>query len=114
MKLTERRAGDVTILDLSGRILFADGEEEFRLALRPVIESGQIDLLLNMSDVPFVDSAGIGEIVRAYTTVTRRGGSLKLMNLPRRVHEALTITKLLTVIEAFDSEEEALAGFRKS
>jgi anti-sigma B factor antagonist len=113
MKLTVRQAGDVTILDLSGRILFADGEEDFRAGLRPILESGQVNLLLNMIDVPFVDSAGIGEIVRAHATVKRQGGSLKLMNLGRRVHEALAITQMLTVIEAFDSEEEAIESFRK-
>jgi anti-anti-sigma factor len=111
MQITERQIGSVTILDVSGRIMFADGEEEFHNRIKPIVESGGVNLLLNMAAVPLIDSAGIGEIVRSYVGLKRRGGALKLFNLSRRVHEALTITNLLTVLEAFDSETAAIQSF---
>jgi anti-sigma B factor antagonist len=114
MQITERQIGSVTILDVSGRIMFADGEEEFHAHIKPIVESGGVNVLLNMALVPLIDSAGIGEVVRSYAGLKRRGGALKLLNLSRRVHEALTITKLLTVLEAFDSETEAIESFSRA
>lgn len=111
MQIAERQVGSVTILDVSGPIMNADGEEEFHARIKPIVESGGVNLLLNMAAVPLVDSAGIGDIVRSYAGLKRRGGALKLLNLSRRVREALTITRLLTVLEAFDSEAEAIQSF---
>ena len=114
MKTTERQSGDITIVDVQGRIVFGEGEEEFREAVTGAIESGRTKLVINMAEVPYVDSAGISQLVRTFVTTSRRGGQMKLLNLTRRVHDLLTITRLLTVIEAFDSEEEAVASFGKA
>ncbi len=111
MKTTERQAGDITIVDVQGRIMFGDGEEQFRDAGTRAIESGRVKLVINMAGVPFVDSAGLSQLVRIFVTAGKRGGQMKLLNLTRRVQDLLTITKLVTVIEAFDSEEEAVASF---
>ena len=111
MKITERRSGDITILDGQGRIMFGDGEEEFRDAVSRAIEAGQVKLVINMADVSHVDSTGISQIVRTFVTAGKRGGQMKLLGLTKRVRELLNITRLLTVIEAFESEAEAIASF---
>ena len=111
MKITDRSSGDVTIIDVLGKVVFGEGEEEFRRVASGLIESGRVKLVLNLAEVPYVDSAGISEIVRVYVTASKRGGQMKLLSLTRRVQEVLTITKLLTVFETFDSEDEAVASF---
>ncbi len=111
MKASERLAGDISIIDLQGRIQFGDGAEDCGTGLNAVIESGRVKLVLNMAEVPYVDSAGISELVRAYVSLGKRGGQLKLLSITKRVRELLKMTKLLTVFEAFDSEEEAIASF---
>jgi anti-anti-sigma factor len=111
MKIAERGAGDVTILDLDGRLILDDGFEPLRLTLNRVIGEGRRKLLLNLDRVSFLDSAGVGLIACKYVTLCRHGGQLKLCSLRARSHEVLHITKLLTVFEAFESEEEALASF---
>src|SRR4026209_2747284 len=108
MKIVERQVGDVVILDLHGKILIGEGDDALRDAVTRLVDSGQKKILLNLADVPYVDSAGLGEIVRTYTTVSRQGGSLKLLNLTKRISDLLAITKLLTVFETFDSEPEAI------
>jgi anti-sigma B factor antagonist len=111
MKISERQAGDVTILDVEGRIMFGEGEESFRDAVTRLIESGRVKLVLNMAEVPYMDSAGISQLVRTFVTAGNRGGRMKLLHLTRRVRELLTITRLLTVWEAFEAEEEAVGSF---
>lgn len=111
MKITERQSGEVTILDVEGRILFGEGEESFRDAVTRVIDSGRVKLVLNLAEVPYLDSAGISQLVRTFATVGKRGGGMKLLRLTKRVRELLTITRLLTVWEAFESEEEAVSSF---
>ena len=111
MKLAERSVGDVTVLDLDGRLILDDGFEPLRLALNRVIGAGRRQLLLNMDRVTFLDSAGIGLIACKYVTLCRHGGQLKLCNLRAKSHEVLHVTKLLTVFESFESEAEALASF---
>lgn len=111
MKITERSSGRITILDLQGRIAFGDGDDAFRAALSQLIDSGCSNLVINMAEVPFVDSAGLSQLVRAFVTTGRGGGQLKLLSPTRRVHELLTMTRLHTVIPVFDSEEEAVASF---
>ena len=111
MKITERPSGDITIVDVQGRIMFGDGDEEFREVVTRVIEAGRVKLLINMAEVPFVDSAGLSQLVRTFVTAGKKGGQMKLLNLSRRVHDLLTITRLLTILEAFESEEEAVASF---
>jgi anti-sigma B factor antagonist len=112
MKIDERAVEGVTILDLSGKMLIGEGDELLREKINSLVEGGTSKIVLNLADVPYVDSAGLGEIVRCYTTVSRKNGSLKLLNLTKRIHDLLAITKLLTVFETYDSENEVVASFK--
>ena len=112
MVIEERVIGDVTILDLKGKMTLGEGDELLKDKINSLIHQGQKKLLLNLEGVPYIDSAGLGEIVRTYTTVSRQGGNLKLVNLTKRITDLLAITKLLTVFETFDSEPEALKSFQ--
>jgi anti-sigma B factor antagonist len=112
MVIEERIIGDVTILDLKGKMTLGEGDELLKDKINSLIHQGQKKLLLNLEGVPYIDSAGLGEIVRTYTTVSRQGGNLKLVNLTKRITDLLSITKLLTVFETFDSEAEALKSFQ--
>ena len=111
MKIVERQVEDVVILDLHGKILIGEGDDALRDAVNRVVDGGKTKILLNLADVPYVDSAGLGEIVRCYTTVSRKNGRLKLINLTRKIQDLLAITKLLTVFETYDSEPEAIKSF---
>lgn len=111
MKIAERQSGDVTILDVQGKLLLGDGDEAFRETVTRAVESGRLKLAINMAEVPFIDSSGISELVRTYVTLNKRGGRMTLVSLTRRVHELLSITRLLTVFETFDSEEEAVDSY---
>jgi anti-sigma B factor antagonist len=112
MHIEERSAGDVTVLDLKGKMTLGEGDELLKDKINSLIHQGQKKLLLNLEGVPYIDSAGLGEIVRTYTTVSRQGGNLKLVNLTKRITDLLSITKLLTVFETFDNEPEALKSFQ--
>jgi len=114
MQIDERAVGDVMVLDLKGRITLGEGDELLKDKVNSLINQGQKKLVLNLADVPYIDSAGLGEIVRTYTTVSRQGGSLKLLNLTKRITDLLSITKLLTVFETFDSEPDAVKSFAAS
>ncbi|HYM23317.1 MAG TPA: STAS domain-containing protein [Vicinamibacterales bacterium] len=114
MKITERAVGDVTILDLEGRLILDEGFEPLRVVLNGVIGQGRRKLLLNMERVTFLDSAGVGLVACKYVTLCRYGGELKLCRLRARTHEVLKVTKLLSVFESFDSEADALASFTSS
>jgi anti-sigma B factor antagonist len=109
MQIEERN--DVTILDLKGKITLGEGDEALREKINQLIGQNKKRILLNLAEVPYIDSAGLGEVVRTYTTVSRQGGQLKLVNLTKRITDLLSITKLLTVFEAFDSESEALKSY---
>jgi anti-sigma B factor antagonist len=111
MKIVERQVEDVTVLDLHGKIQIGEGDEALRDAVTRLVDGGRNKLLLNLADVPYVDSAGLGEIVRCYTTVSKKGGRLKLVNLTKKIQDLLAITKLLTVFETYDSEDEAVRSF---
>jgi anti-sigma B factor antagonist len=111
MHIEERNVGDVVVLDLKGKITLGEGDELLKDKVNSLVNQGRRKILLNFSDVPYVDSAGLGEIVRTYTTVSRQGGSLKLLNLTKRITDLLAITKLLTVFETFDTEGEAVKSF---
>jgi anti-sigma B factor antagonist len=111
MQIEERVVGEVTILDLKGKITLGEGDEALKDKINSLVLQNRRRILLNLGDVPYVDSAGLGEIVRTYTTVSRQGGQLKLVNLTKRITDLLSITKLLTVFETFDSEAEALKSF---
>ncbi len=111
MKITARHSEGVTVLDLSGKITIGEGDVALRQAVHEALESGSRHLLLNLKAVSTMDSSGIGELVSAYTTVTNRGGSLKLELLPPKVLDILQITQLVTVFDIFEDEEEALKSF---
>ena len=112
MQIAERESGSVTILDLSGKIILGDDSTLLKDKLHSLLHQGKRNLLLNLGQVPYVDSAGLGALVSAYTTVTREGGSLKLTNVTKRMQDLLSITKLLTVFETFDSEDEAIRSYK--
>jgi len=111
VKLTTRQVGDVTVVDAVGRITLGDGASHFRETIRTLLGSGQKKLLLNLAEVSYIDSSGIGEMVSGYTTVANQGGVVKLLNLNKRVKDLLQITKLYTVFEVFDDEPAAVRSF---
>lgn len=113
MNISERQVGDVTVLDLEGKILLGDGDVQLKQYVADLIARGVRRVLLNCKDVPYMDSSGLGEVVRCYTAVKRAGGELKLVNLTKRLVDLLTITKLITVFETFESEDSALKSFHK-
>lgn len=112
MKIEKRQKGNVTILDLKGKILFGDGIEELRTSINNAIKDNQKNLLLNFSDVPYLDSTGLGEVVRSYTTIKNQGGQVKIVKLSNKVKDLLTVTKLITVFESFENEDEAVQSFK--
>ena len=114
MQITERQVGDVMILDLKGKITLGEGDELLKDKVNSIVSQGRRKIVLNLAGVPYLDSAGLGEVVRAYTTVSRQGGSLKLLNLTKRITDLLSITKLLTVFDTFDGEDEAIRSFSAS
>ena len=112
MQIAEREVGTVTVLDLSGRITMGEGDTLLKDKLHSLLHQGKKNLLLNLAQVSYVDSAGLGALVAAYTTVTREGGNLRLVGITRKLQDLLSITKLLTVFETFDTEDEAMRSFR--
>jgi anti-sigma B factor antagonist len=112
MKIEARTIGDVTILDCSGKITLGEGTMTVRNTVRDILKGNGKKIILNLGDVNYIDSSGIGELVSTYTTVTNSGGQLKLLNLTKKIQELLAITKLLTVFQVFDSEQAALASFK--
>jgi len=111
MTISERKSGDVTILDVEGKILLGEGDVQLKRKIDELIERGETKLLLNLANVPYMDSGGLGEIVRSYTTVKRAGGDLKLLNATKRISDLLTITKLITVFEIFEDEAAAVKSY---
>lgn len=111
LRIVERQVGQVVVLDLHGRILIGQGSNELREAVNRLSEAGTTQVLFNLADVPFIDSSVIGELVRSLTTLSRKGGKLKLLNLPPRIRNLLSMSRLLDVFEAYESEDEALRSF---
>jgi anti-sigma B factor antagonist len=111
VNIDERMVGTVKILDLSGQITFTQGDTLLKDKIHSLVHQGDKKLLVNLAKINYIDSAGLGQLVGAYTTVTQAGGQLKLVNLTKRIHDLLTITKLTTVFETFDSEQEAVKTF---
>ena len=114
MQIEERAAGDVILLDLKGKMTLGEGDELLKDKINSLALQGRRKIVLNLADVPYIDSAGLGEIVRTYTTISRQGGQLKLLNLTKRIEDLLSITKLLTVFETYDSEADAVRSFSSS
>jgi anti-sigma B factor antagonist len=111
LNISERQAGDVTILDLEGKVTIGEGSVALRSVVRNLIADGKTKVLLNMAAISYCDSSGIGELVSSFSAVQREGGSMKLLNLTQKLQDLLSITKLLTVFDDFDDEEKALASF---
>jgi anti-sigma B factor antagonist len=111
LQATYREAGIVTVLDLSGRITLGEGSALLRTTIRELLEQQRLKVLVNLGDINYIDSSGIGELVSAYTTVKNRGGELKLLHLTKKVHDLLQITKLYTVFEVHSDEATALRSF---
>ena len=113
MKASTRQVDGVTIVDLSGRITLGEGSVVLRDTVKELLGKGQKKILLNLGDVSYIDSSGIGELVSAFTSVRNQGGDLKLLNLTKKVHDLLQITKLYTVFDVKDDEAVAIAAFGK-
>ena len=111
VKMTTRQVGEVTVIDAVGRITLGDGASTFRDTIRDLAGKGHKKLLLNLAEVSYIDSSGIGEMVSGFTTVTSQGGQVKLLNLTKRVKDLLQITKLYTVFEVFEDEAAAVRSF---
>jgi anti-sigma B factor antagonist len=112
LNISERHVGDVTILDMDGKITIGEGSVALRTAIRRLLEEGKKKILLNLAKVGYIDSSGIGELVSSYTAINKESGELKLLNLTQKLQDLLTITKLLTVFDVYESEEEALASYK--
>ena len=112
--LTTRTVGNVTVLDVKGRLVLGDGDETFLKTVNDLAFAGHINMVLNMDEVTYIDSMGLGVLVSKYVTLKNRGGNLKVCNIHRRNFEVLTVTRLLTVFESFDSENAAVESFRES
>jgi anti-sigma B factor antagonist len=113
MKASTRQVDGITIVDLSGRITLGEGSVVLRDTIKDLLGKGQKKILLNLGDVSYIDSSGIGELVSAFTSVRNQGGELKLLNLTKKVHDLLQITKLYTVFDVKDDEAVAIGAFNK-
>ncbi|HVF28105.1 MAG TPA: STAS domain-containing protein [Pyrinomonadaceae bacterium] len=112
LNIRERHAGDVTVIDMEGKITIGEGSVAVRGAIRRLLEEGKKKILLNLAGVSYVDSSGIGELVSSFTTINREGGQLKLLNLTQKIQDLLAITKLLTVFDVYEDEATALNSFK--
>ncbi len=114
LKIDIRETADAAILDISGRITLGEGLVELRDSIREALAGDQKNILLNLAEVGYIDSSGLGQLIGSYATVTKGGGQMKLLNLQKRVNDLMQITKLLTVFEAYTEERAALASFAKA
>ncbi|HWC75958.1 MAG TPA: STAS domain-containing protein [Blastocatellia bacterium] len=112
MDIKERVVDGVSVLDLSGKIVLGEGDVQVRERIKDLLADGQRRILLNLADVTYIDSAGLGGLISAYTTTKREGGQLKLVNLTKRLQDLLAITKLITVFDTYENESDALATFK--
>lgn len=113
MKISSRQVDGVSVLDCSGRITLGEGSITLRDTVRDLLSKGHKRILLNLGEVSYIDSSGIGELVSAFTTVRNQGGELKLLNLTKKVHDLLQITKLYTVFDVKDDEASAIKSFQR-
>jgi anti-sigma B factor antagonist len=111
MEIHTRRVGDVHVLDISGKLTLGEATKAIRYTINDLLENGGKKIVLNLTDVNYIDSAGIGELLRTFTTVTNKGKQLKLLNLTKRIRELLVIAKLLTVFQVYENEQAAVASF---
>ena len=111
MKFSTRKEGDIVIIDVDGQILLGDGDVEIKRAVDELLKQGNKNILLNLAKVPYMDSAGLGEIIRCFTALRKGGGDFKLLSPNSRIIELLTITKLLNVFDCYEDESTAIASF---
>jgi anti-sigma B factor antagonist len=111
LNIAERQAGDITILDMDGKVTIGEGSVALRNTIRRLLGEGKTKILLNLGGVGYIDSSGIGELVSSFTAVNKEGGTLKLLNLTQKIQDLLAITKLLTVFDVFENEGEALSSY---
>lgn len=111
MDIKERVVEGVSVLDLSGKIVLGEGDLQIKDKIKDLLAEGQRRILLNLGDVSYIDSAGLGALISSYTTSKREGGQLKLVNLTKRIQDLLSITKLITVFDTYDTEQEAIASY---
>ena len=114
MQIDERVVDDVTILDLKGKMTLGEGDELLKDKINSLASQGHKKIVLNLEAVPYIDSAGLGEIVRTYTSISRQGGKLKLLNVSKRIYDLLVITKLVTIFDSYEGEAEAVKSFAAS
>ena len=114
LTINVRENGNVVILDMSGRVTAGEAISTFRDEIRELLDSGHLNFVLNLADVSYIDSSGLGQFVGSYATITNRGGQLKLLNLEKRVDQLLQVTKMYTVFEAFKSEAAAVKSFSET
>ena len=112
MKASSRQVNGITVVDMSGRITLGEGSVVLRETVRDLLSKGEKKILLNLGDVTYIDSSGIGELVSAFTTTKNQGGELKLLNLTKKVNDLLQITKLYTVFDVKDDEAGAVKSFK--
>jgi anti-sigma B factor antagonist len=112
LDIRERQAGDVVVLDMSGKITIGEGSVALRSAIRRLLEEGKKKILLNLAGVGYIDSSGIGELVSSYTAINKEQGQLKLLNLTQKLQDLLAITKLLTVFDVYENEADALNSYK--
>jgi anti-sigma B factor antagonist len=112
LNITERQAGDVTVLDMSGKITIGEGSVALRTVIRRLLEEEKKKILLNLAGVGYIDSSGIGELVSSFTNIDKAGGQLKLLSLTEKLRDLLAITKLLTVFDVYETESEALNSYK--
>jgi len=111
VQIDERNVGSVTVLDVTGQITSSEGGTLLKDKIHSLVHQGRKAIAVNLAKVTYIDSAGLGQLVASYTTVTQAGGQLKLVSLTKRIHDLLTITKLTTIFESFDSEQDAVKSF---
>jgi len=111
MKIATRQLDGITVLDLGGRITLGEGSVQLRDAVRDLLAKGHKKIVLNLGDISYMDSSGMGELVTAYTSVKNQGGELKLINLTKKIEDLMQITKLVTVFDIYDDEAKAIAAF---
>jgi anti-sigma B factor antagonist len=114
LQINERTTGDVTILDLKGRVVLGEGDDPFRQRIEALIKRGSLKIILNLREVTYIDSAGVGVMVGRLVALRKLGGDIRLINLVQRNLRVMTITKLVSVFETFESEEEAVRSFDKT
>ncbi len=111
LNITERQAGDITILDMNGKVTIGEGSIALRTTIRRLLGEGKKKILLNLGSVGYIDSSGIGELVSSFTAVNKEEGKLKLLNLTQKIQDLLAITKLLTVFDVYETESDALGSY---